>query len=167
MDLADKIDIRQGWGLTVLKPGEAGTIIISGLGANSMQDILAQGAVVLEQTKRLVLQPQRNSEIIRYWLAENGWEIIKESIALDNGIYYMIISAEKGQMSLNQNKAEFGPYNLANPSNMLRKYLQAEQVRIALLMEELDQRKGNKVKKRERQLISKQARIAEILDAIG
>lgn len=123
LSLDKYIDIRLGEGLEVLEAGEAATICIAGMGGSTIRSILHASTDVVAQTQRLVLQPQRNIADLRYYLAENGWKIISEEIVMDSGFYYQIMAAEKGQMTLTEEEAEFGPLLLAQNHPLLSSYL--------------------------------------------
>jgi tRNA (adenine22-N1)-methyltransferase len=165
--LANQIDMRQGWGLQVLKPFEAQTIVMTGMGANLIQDILENGLQVLETTKRLVLQPQRNADIVRRWLAANNWQIVEERIVFENEIYYVIIAAEPGQRTLTIDEVDFGPYNLQYPTSIFKAYLESEQIKISDLLVELENHQSNLATKRTRQLQNRSKRIKEILTTMS
>ncbi|QIA27849.1 reverse transcriptase-like protein [Thermaerobacter sp. PB12/4term] len=61
----DRIELRQGPGLLPLRPGEAGTVVISGLHGETIAAILRAGAGRLEPGTRLLLQPTRGAAALR------------------------------------------------------------------------------------------------------
>ena len=98
--LETEIDIRRGDGLTVLDGGEADTIVVAGMGGMLMRDILAAGVRVLKDVKRLVLQPMNAQEVVRKWLAENGYAIVDEGLARERDRIYQVIAAEHGHQHI-------------------------------------------------------------------
>jgi len=112
----DRISLRCGDGLSVLTAGEADTIVLCGMGGQLMMEILQEGQSILQETKRLVLQPQKHIDLLRYWLAEHDWRIVAESIVESKGFFYSIIAAEPGKMELSPNEAQFGPLLLKERS---------------------------------------------------
>ena len=94
--LTDKIDLRFGNGLEPLRPGEASTIAIAGMGGSTMIDILTDRPEVTSSAKLIVLQPMTASAALRRWLVGNSWRIIDEDLVLDEGRLYEIIAAEQG-----------------------------------------------------------------------
>lgn len=94
----DKIDLRLGDGLAVVRPGEVDTVVIAGMGGNTIIDILKDRPEVVESVSQLILQPMVAAASVRRWLKENGWYISDESLVLEEGRLYEIISAIKGAM---------------------------------------------------------------------
>ena len=97
--VSGQISLRCGDGLSVLKPGEAESIVLCGMGGLLMVDILKNGRAILSQVRRLVLQPQSHIDTVRRWLEANTWRIVSEKI----------VEAEPGCMVLSELEAEFGP----------------------------------------------------------
>lgn len=93
--LSDAVDIRVGSGLTVLRPGEAGTIVIAGMGGYLIRDIIAAAPHVATASRRLVLQPMRDAATLRRWLWTHGWALAGEALASEGERYYAIIAAER------------------------------------------------------------------------
>ena len=55
--LRDKIEVRMGSGLTVLKPGEADGAVIAGMGGSTIIEILQEAPEVAASLKFLIVQP--------------------------------------------------------------------------------------------------------------
>lgn len=93
--LTDKLDVRQGDGLSILKPGEADTVTIAGMGGSLMAEILEAGnrAGKLVSVRELVLQPNVGEEAVRRWLVSNGWFLRDEAILEEDGKIYEIMHA--------------------------------------------------------------------------
>ncbi|NLY44256.1 MAG: SAM-dependent methyltransferase [Clostridiaceae bacterium] len=94
--LTNSIDIRLGNGLETIKPGEVDVIIIAGMGGILITDILTASKRVLNNIKRLILQPMIAQEEVRRWLAENHFIIADEALAAEGHKIYNIIAAEPG-----------------------------------------------------------------------
>jgi tRNA (adenine22-N1)-methyltransferase len=91
--LLDKIEARQGSGLAVLKPMEADTIVIAGMGGMLISDILEQNQEVAKAANTLILQPMLDAGKLRKYLLENGYEIFDEELAKEDRKLYEIIWA--------------------------------------------------------------------------
>lgn len=95
---SNKVDksvaVRQGNGLRVLKPGEAEVIVIAGMGGILIRDILDKDAKVAESAKLLILQPMRDSDKVRKWLFEHGFDIIDEELVKEQDRIYEVIWAK-------------------------------------------------------------------------
>lgn len=89
--LAQAITVRQGSGLTVLAPGEAETIVIAGMGAETMLQILGDSSAVWQRAKTLVLQPMSDSKRLRHWAEDHGWAIDREDLVEEAGRIYEIL----------------------------------------------------------------------------
>lgn len=123
--LPKRIDLRMGNGLSVLKPGEAGVIILAGMGGNTIREILAAAPGVLSMTDRLVLQPMADPGDLRRWLAANGWKISDEELVEDRDRIYVIIVAEHGmEYTSNPLLLELGPRLLEKNDPLLGTYLE-------------------------------------------
>ena len=79
-------ELRQGSGLSVLKPGEADDIIIAGMGGILIGRILEAHPEVVNSADRLILQPRNHSFTLRNQLRRlQGFVITDEEIALESG----------------------------------------------------------------------------------
>lgn len=95
--LSDRIEVRRGDGLSVLKEDEADVIVIAGMGGPLIAKILDQGREKLSGAFRLVLQPNTGGERVRRWLRQNGWAPVGETLVEEGGTLYEIIAAERGE----------------------------------------------------------------------
>jgi len=97
--LAERIEVRQGDGLSVIQAGEVKTISIAGMGGSLISHILSDGASEgkLQGVKRLVLQPNVGEETVRRWLTENGFCLLGEHILEEDGKIYEVLWAEPAE----------------------------------------------------------------------
>lgn len=96
--VADRMDFRLCDGLTGLRPGEADTIAIAGMGGETIAHILAVAPWTREQGITLILQPMSSQPDLRQWLAENGYTIEREYIAREDKTLYTIMLVKAGEM---------------------------------------------------------------------
>lgn len=165
LSLGRKIDMRLGPGLTVLKPGEAATISIAGMGGRVIRDILDSSPEVAAASQRLVLQPQKNAPLLRQYLQQSGWRIVAEDIAFDHGFYYEVMAAEPGTMQLTEEEALFGPCLLGQPHPLLPQYLGLQLADMQTLLDQLEGRTGVEAAERRAALQCKVEKIENILTA--
>lgn len=92
----DKIDVRLGDGLAVLKKDEATCISICGMGGSLIRTILENGRDKLGAVERLVLQPNVDGQQVREWLLESGFVLVAETIVEENDKIYEILVGERG-----------------------------------------------------------------------
>ena len=76
--LENKIQTRLSNGLENLKRGECDTVIIAGMGAELIVDILSH--CDFKNELHLILQPMTHPEIARKYLYDNGFEIFNDFI---------------------------------------------------------------------------------------
>lgn len=98
-ECADKVDLRLSNGLEKYEPGEVQCIVISGMGGNLMVDILEKGKTVAESAGQIVLQPQSDIARVRHYLKDNGYNIISESFIKEDGKFYPMMKAVRGEMN--------------------------------------------------------------------
>ncbi|MBS5644806.1 MAG: SAM-dependent methyltransferase [Clostridiales bacterium] len=94
--LSGKVECRLGDGLSVLRPGEAQTVVLAGMGAPLMAEILQKQMDVARAAERLVLSPNIYPERLRKFLLKNGWRIPREKMIPEEGKYYPVFLAEPG-----------------------------------------------------------------------
>lgn len=107
--LSDKIDVRLGDGLAVIKADDLiDTVVIAGMGGILIQNILTNATEEqLSHVKTLVLQPNIGEPLVRRWLVENSFKIIDEDIVEEDHHVYEIIKAEKVTEPVTLTDAEF------------------------------------------------------------
>ena len=124
--LSDRIELRISDGLEKLKPGEADTAVIAGMGGMLICRILTAHPATTASLKELVLEPQSEVDKVRRLLSEIGFAITDERMIFEDGKYYPIIKAEKCPSSpavLSEMEVHFGPVLLRRRDPILRKYL--------------------------------------------
>lgn len=97
LHLEDRLETRLGDGLAVLKPGEAESIVIAGMGAMLICKMLKKGEQIAKSAQELVLSPNNYEDRLRAYLIENGFAINREQYVFDGGRYYSVISAQAGK----------------------------------------------------------------------
>lgn len=89
------LDCRLCDGLTGVAPQEADTVVIAGMGGETIAHIL-ENALWTRENILLLLQPMSRSEVLRPWLVDHGYAIRGERLVEDKGILYPILIAEGG-----------------------------------------------------------------------
>lgn len=112
---ADGLDYRLGNGLEVVSPEEADTVVIAGMGGENIAAILARAPWTAGGRHRLLLQPQTRAEVLRAFLAENGYAIRREALVKDRGTIYPVMEAGGGEMSLTLGQLHGGAALLHDP----------------------------------------------------
>ncbi len=88
------VSVRQGNGLEVIRQGEAEVIVIAGMGGILIRDILDKSIKVAESAKLLILQPMKDSDKVRRWLFDHGFDITDEELVKEQDKIYEVIWAK-------------------------------------------------------------------------
>jgi len=109
--LEKKIETRISDGLKNINSDEFDTIVISGLGGNTIVDILSYDKEKVKSAKYIIIQANNNIDKVRSFLINNDYVIKDEKIIKENNIISTIIMFEKSNKKVNYNKKEllFGP----------------------------------------------------------
>lgn len=97
--LSDGIKTRLSDGLKELKPGEADSLVIAGMGGNLMRKILEEGKPAELGIKTAVLQPQSDIADFRQFLRDSGFVITDEKVIEEEGKFYFPIKVLMGTAS--------------------------------------------------------------------
>lgn len=91
--LGEKVQLRLGSGLEVLQPGEVQDIVIAGMGAQTIMEILDAAPWVFDPAYNLVLVPATKHSLLRRWLAQRGFTLQGETLAHAAGRWYAVMNA--------------------------------------------------------------------------
>lgn len=98
--VSDRIRFLLSDGLDACPPDEVDTIVIAGMGGDTICGILDRAEWCLDPAYRLILQPMSKAEVLRYWLCNNGFCIEEERLVEDGDTIYQILAA----VFINQNE---------------------------------------------------------------
>lgn len=98
----DDVELILCDGLEGINAQKVDTIIVAGMGGDTMCGILDRGLYDMPEWAersdyKLILHPVTKPEILRYWLINNGFRITKETYIEDNDVLCQIICAEPGE----------------------------------------------------------------------
>lgn len=125
--MEEQIETRLSDGLKELKPGEADTVIIAGMGGELMLRILRDGAHVRSSIKHYVLSPQSELSVFRHGVEELGLSIAGEEMLLDEGKYYVILHVVPGTMHYEQEyEYRYGANLIRKKDPVLKEFLERE-----------------------------------------
>ena len=80
-------------GLERVTPDRIDTVVCAGMGGDLIVRILEACAWIRDPGYRLVLQPQSAGQALRLWLAENGYEMQRETLVQDGSFLYTVLTA--------------------------------------------------------------------------
>lgn len=143
-NLADKVSVRKGNGLEILKVGEVDCITIAGMGGQLITQILDEGKDKLEGVNMLILQPNVGAIHIREWFLNNDWQLIKEEIIEEDKKIYEILVAQRGNPDVPYSTNRFsslllGPYLKEEKSESFIKKWNAELQQWRNVLQQLEQ----------------------------
>ena len=111
----EKVDFRLCDGLAGIAPAECDTIVIAGMGGENIAGILSRAPWTAEGHHTLLLQPQSRSEVLRGFLAEHGYAILREALVEDRGHLYPVMEVTAGEMTLSPGQRLCGVKLLHDP----------------------------------------------------
>ena len=94
--VADRLKLTQCDGLAQTLPDAVDTVIIAGLGGETIIAVLSAAPWTTE--KRLILQPQTKQQELRDWLSGHGFTIADAALVYDTGRIYLVWLVEAGTM---------------------------------------------------------------------
>ena len=133
-----RIETRLSDGLSALKPGEAETVIIAGMGGELMLRILRESGDAFGSVRHFILSPQSETALFRHGLEKLGLSIADEVMVKDGGKYYVVMTALPGAMHYEEEyRYRYGDLLLRKKSPALKELLEREIARGEALLEEL------------------------------
>ncbi|MDO4594166.1 MAG: class I SAM-dependent methyltransferase [Tissierellia bacterium] len=102
--------------------------IIAGMGANTIIDILEDSVQFVKRLDYLIIQSNINNELLRRYLIEADFSIVKDFIVVENNKYYDIIKviAKKSDINYDLSDFYFGKENIESKNEILKEKLEKE-----------------------------------------
>ena len=96
--VTEQIDFRLCNGLDGIHPGEADTVVIAGMGGETILEILRYAPWTRQLNVPLILQPMSTMPELRRWLFEHDYHIITEKLAQEGDNLYTALLVQAGKM---------------------------------------------------------------------
>ena len=106
--VADRVEMRLCNGLAGFAPEETDVVIIAGMGGENIAQILAAAPWTADGAHTLLLQPMSKMDLLREFLANNGYEIVREQLVMDRGTVYPVMEVKAGHMKLSRGQLHAG-----------------------------------------------------------
>lgn len=136
--LEDRIETRLSDGVEKLKPGEADTVVIAGMGGELVIHILEEGRHLWEDVDRWVLSPQSELDKVRRYLQSCGFAIVKEDMVEEDGKYYTVMEVARGRMDpMSPAEYLYGRCLIRDKNPVLKAFLEREKRQLEKIMEQL------------------------------
>lgn len=137
----DKIAFTVGDGLTPIKGENIDQAVIAGMGAREIIKILSAHKC---KASSLILVAHKGCDLLREFLHNNGYRIVKDYICLEGRHFYSIILAEVGCGSLAPKEKYYGKNDIKNADYI--KYLEYEKAKLEKLLDRVDESVINEIK---------------------
>ena len=127
-NLDGKIELRLSNGLEKFSSNEFDTIIISGMGGINIIDILSKDISKLSNTKKMIIQSNKDIPLLRKFISKLGFEISNEVLVKEHNIIYTIIVFVKSNKKIRYNKTDLliGPILKNSNDKLLNELLTKE-----------------------------------------
>lgn len=97
--LTERMCFRLCNGLAGISGKEVDTIVIAGMGGETIADILAAAPWTRWEDKLLILQPMSAQPELRRWLGAHGYDIRREVLSQEGDTLYVVLLVGAGQMA--------------------------------------------------------------------
>lgn len=115
-------------GLELCPPDKVDTIVIAGMGGDTICGILDRAEWSWSSDYFHIYQPMTKPHVLRYWLIYNGFKILSEGLVKDSGVIYPVITARfGGETKLSDGELFVGSYVLSGREELFNEY-RAEQI---------------------------------------
>lgn len=137
--LRARLETRLSDGLKELSPGEADTVVISGMGGELVIRILSEGRHVWDSVRNWILSPQSELQKVRHFFRDQGFFICREAMVRDDGKYYTVMKVRRGPMEeLSEAAYLYGPCLLEQKSPVLAEFLEKEAIRVQGILKQVE-----------------------------
>ena len=162
------IETRLSDGMAALKPGEADSVVIAGMGGPLMIKILSAYPEVTASLKELVLQPQSEISEVRIWLYEQGYEIVEEHMVFEDGKYYPMFKAVKNPNvdKLTDLEYKYGKLSVLKEKDVLKAFIVREIANKQSILNKLNAESTDKSKDRAIQIKELIAELEEMQNEV-
>ena len=143
--LEEKIQTRLSDGLANIKPGEADSLIMSGIGGILMMRLLQDEEHTAKSFKELTLSPQSELFDVRRYLVSNGYLIEYEHMLCDEGKYYFIfhVLVKKDEREWSEEEYRYGKDICKDDMKTFLAYLEKEERQYEQILEKMKQAPEN------------------------
>ena len=93
----EAMDFRLCDGLSGIAPEEADTVVIAGMGGETIMAILSDAPWTKDGAHTLLLQPMTKAAELRRWLAVNGYCFTEERLVWDKNYLYPVLRVTGGE----------------------------------------------------------------------
>ena len=136
--LDGRIETRLGNGLEVVTPEEIDTIVIAGMGANTIVGILKYSTDKLINVKDIIIQSNTDLYFLRKNVTKLGYYIADETLVEDANIIYTVIKFSRGKKRYNYKELYLGPILIKKNDNLFIKKCDKEIKTITMILSRIE-----------------------------
>ncbi|HZJ84179.1 MAG TPA: class I SAM-dependent methyltransferase [Syntrophomonadaceae bacterium] len=165
---SERIEVRKGNGLDTVQPSEVASIIIAGMGGDTIAEIISRDWDKSSSFSRFILQPMSRPHVVRGLLATRGWTINEERLVLENNRFFVILSYSPANKpyKLTSLQEDIGPQLLKKDYIYKGEYLNHFLLKYKKVYEKLMASEGSTVESRITEYKDKILKLEEIINEI-
>lgn len=122
--LSDRISFHLCNGLSALDGEDTESVVIAGMGGETISSILEAAPWTKEGNRLLILQPMSKSERLRIWLSKNGYRILTEELVEDGAVYEIMTVCGGKEMPYAEGEMLTGRFHLISQSPLFPEKLE-------------------------------------------
>lgn len=136
--LDSRIETRLGNGLDVVSSDEIDTIVIAGMGANTIVGILKYAPDKLVNVNNIIIQSNTDLYFLRKNITSLGYYIEDEILVEDKNIIYTVIKFNKGKRRYNYKELYLGPVLTTKNNDLFEKKCNKELTTLKLILKNIN-----------------------------
>ncbi len=164
-NLENKIELRLGSGLSVLKIGEVDEVVIAGMGGVLISELIESELEIAKKLDKMILQPMQASSELRKYLYKNGF-IIEEEILVkeDFRIYEIMVVKYIGGEIFQEDEIyyEIGNVLLKNKDCLILEFIDKKIREYSKIIKKIEGKEGGKIESKIYECRSKIQRLEEL-----
>ena len=137
-ELDSRIETRLGNGLDVVNSDEIDTIVIAGMGANTIVGILKYAPDKLVNVNNIIIQSNTDLYFLRKNVTKMGYYIEDEVLVEDKNIIYTVIKFSKGKKKYNYKELYLGSVLITKNDILFKKKNDKELNTLKLIIKNID-----------------------------
>ena len=151
--LEGMIETRLSDGVKQLQVGECDAVVIAGMGGALTVKILDEGKEVFKSLKEFILQPQSELSKVREYLYEQGYSIIAEDMAWEDGKFYPMMKVVSGESdAYDAIELRYGKLLLSERHPVLKTFLEKEKMTKKNILQNLQKESGAHIEVRRKEI---------------
>lgn len=150
-NLLEKVDLRLGSGIEVLKVNEVDEVIIAGMGGLLISELLEAKKEVAHSVDKLILQPMQAQNELRKYLLNNGYEILDEVLVKEDfRIYEIIVAKYTGKNTVVEDEIyyEVGKKLIENKDPLLNEFIDKKVFMYNSILKKIEGKTGEGINKK-------------------